>query len=469
MRVQLFVAAALLTAAPLVVPAQTLISDSLIATYSQQELFNLGLTDATSGLTVHCLRYATLDATGSPTVASGAIVVPAADSCYRALACYLHGTIVERDGVPSRLGDEIIVGYYLAAAGFVGVLPDLLGLGDSPGLHPYVHAASEASCTVDMLRAAREFCDQQGVWLNGQVFLAGYSQGGHACAAAQRLIEEQHSDEFELVASAPCSGPYDISGVQAQVMLDTVPYPAPYYLPYVVLAYGEVYPGLFNNVSEVFRAPYDMLLPPLFDGTHGAGDINAVLPDVPSEIMQDSVLQAFAADPMHPFRLALADNDLYDWAPETPTRLYYCDGDDHVFHENSLVALQSFQTNGSTAVTGVNIGQLDHGGCAFPALLSVKNWFSSLQGDCTWNSVPEHARQPWSLRSNLVIDRTEVVGPANVAAEWSLLDAAGRVRDRGRTLGPFQVDMSGSVPGVYWLRLEAQDQVTVLRFLVVRP
>ena len=37
------------------------------------------------------------------------------------------------------------------------VCPITLGMGDSPGLHPYVHGESEATASVDMIRAAREF------------------------------------------------------------------------------------------------------------------------------------------------------------------------------------------------------------------------------------------------------------------------------------------------------------------------
>ena len=36
-------------------------------------------------------------------------------------------------------------------------MPDYLGMGESPGLHPYVHGESEATATLDMIRAAREF------------------------------------------------------------------------------------------------------------------------------------------------------------------------------------------------------------------------------------------------------------------------------------------------------------------------
>lgn len=81
-----------------------------------------------------------------------------------------------------------------------------MGLGYGPGLYPDVHAASEATATIDMLRATRNYCQQNAIGLNGQVFLFGYSQGGHATAAAQKMIEEKYPHEFTITASAPMAG-----------------------------------------------------------------------------------------------------------------------------------------------------------------------------------------------------------------------------------------------------------------------
>ncbi|HMQ75769.1 MAG TPA: hypothetical protein PKE21_02580 [Flavobacteriales bacterium] len=450
---------------PLAHHAQVLISDSLLLTFTQQELIDTGVGNAINGIEVYRLKYWSTDADGQPIVASGAMMVPTGDTCYHSIACYMHGTILEKEAVPSRLSQEALVGYYLSGIGFVSALPDYLGLGDSPGLHPYVHAATEASASIDLLRAVREWCDAQGVPLNGQLFLAGYSQGGHACMATHRAIEQQFATEFTVTASAPCSGPYDVSGVQAQVMVDTVPYPAPYYLPYVVLAYGSVYPGLFNSPSEVFKAPWDTLLPPLFDGTHGSGDVDAVMPSVPSTVLQDSVLQAFAIDPLHPFRLALADNDLYGWVPQAPVRMHYCNADDHVFAGNTQVALQAFQLAGAQEVSAVDMGALDHGACAFPALLAVRAWLMDLQAECAWTDVPELAERGWEVMPTATSGTLHLVHPFGGPLSWSAHDQRGAVVSMGRLDGPGMVDVSSLPAGLYVLTIADGRRRSVHRFL----
>ncbi|HRD54690.1 MAG TPA: lipase family protein, partial [Flavobacteriales bacterium] len=242
--------------------AQYLISDSLLIAYTPAELAAQGIQGADHTIEAHRLIYHTIDPFGQPTIASGAVVIPVGSTCQHAIGAYHHGTILNRQDVPSRISGEMVVGYYLAADDYVAVLPDYLGLGDSPGPHPYIHAASEATASRDMLRAAREFCAQRDVQLNGQLFLIGYSQGGHACAATHRLLQEEHADEFIVTASAPCSSPFDVSGVQAQVMVSPDPYPAPYYLPYVILSYRYVYPWLFGEVNEIIEEPWATVLPP---------------------------------------------------------------------------------------------------------------------------------------------------------------------------------------------------------------
>jgi len=76
-----------------------------------------------------------------------------------------------------------------ATTGYAAVVPDYLGLGDSPGLQLYHHARSEATACVDLLRAARTWCASNNVELNDQLFLAGYSHGGHVTMALHRELE----------------------------------------------------------------------------------------------------------------------------------------------------------------------------------------------------------------------------------------------------------------------------------------
>ncbi len=328
-------------------------------------------------VSVYKILYETVDAHDRVTTASGALFMPKGAPGRRPLLSYQHGTLTARDDAPSAGGAEQAVGLAFAADGYVAALPDLLGLGDSPGLHPYVHAASSASAAIDMLRAATDFAAAHEIDLSGQLFLTGYSQGGYTAMAAHRELEANHRDEFQLTASAPMAGPYDLSGVMAATFTERKTHPSPFYLPYTVLAYNDVY-GLFDSPSEMFAAPYDALLPPLFDGTHGGGEINDVMPEIPIDIFTPAFVAAFQDDSNHPLRLRLRENDVYDWTPQAPMQLYHCAQDQHVPPENTQVALQRFQQRGAAKVEFIDpLPTGGHGACVGPSLLFAKFWFDS--------------------------------------------------------------------------------------------
>jgi len=160
------------------------------------------------------------------------------------MLCYQHGTSSSKTDVPSHLNGESQLATILSGMGYLVAAPDYLGLGDSPGFHPYVHAATEASAAVDLLRAARDFAAQEVLQLNGQVFVTGYSQGGHAAMALHRKLELELSNEFAVTAAAPMSGPYSIGGIMRELILSENEYFFPAYIPNTILSYRHIFPTL---------------------------------------------------------------------------------------------------------------------------------------------------------------------------------------------------------------------------------
>ncbi len=324
------------------------------------------------------INYMTLHPNGDSVMVSGALCLPSGVTCPLPLSSYQHGTMAKKTDAPSHMVGEGDLGILYASVGYAIVLADYIGLGDSEDFHLYVHAESEANACLDLIRAAYELQDELNYSLNDQLFLWGYSQGGHATAALQRKIEVEYPNDFSITASAPMSGPYDISGAQAEVITSDEVYPTPGYLPYVVLSYNEVYGTLYEELEDVFLPEYAAIIPDLFDGTHSMGEINDAFPDIPNQVLIPEVLEDFENDPMHPIRIALADNDVLNWAPEAPTNIYYCEADDQVSYLNSEVAYDAYTANGSTTVQIFNGGDYDHGGCAPLAMLAGFNFFQSL-------------------------------------------------------------------------------------------
>ncbi len=333
------------------------------------------------GVTCYQVVYETIDPLGGRTTASGGLYLPQQTGKSWPLFSFSHGTLTQTNDAPSvSLTLDAFAGVALASVGYASVVADLLGLGSSPGFHPYLHARSEATASVDMLRAARHFCASNSIGLNGQLFLAGYSQGGHTEMALHRELEQYHTNEFTVTASAPMAGPYDMSGVELNDILSPRCPPNPYYAAYVLVAYQSVYP-LAPSWADLLVPPYDSILPPLFNGNTSGSAINSNLPACNvSSILAPALLASLTNDPGSPVYQALRDNDLYRWKPVAPIRLYHCSGDQDVLPANSQVAYSNFVAQGASQVQLIDpMPGADHSGCVIPALTAAKAWFDTLK------------------------------------------------------------------------------------------
>ena len=364
-----------------------LLSSSFVDTYSAGALNIIfgfyGITNITAqyGVNRYQVIYETIDPMGGRTTASGGLFLPQQTGKNWPLLSYSHGTITQTNQVPSvGLTEDTLAGFAFASVGYASAAADLLGLGASPGFHPYLHARSEATASVDMLRAARSFCASNSIGLNGQIFVTGYSQGGHTAMALHWELERYHTNEFTVTASAPMAGPYDMSGVEMNDILSPRCPPNPYYAAYVLMAYQSVY-ALAPSWSNLVVAPYASTIPPLFNGNTSGTTINGAMPACNiSTILWPAVVSSLTNDPGSPLYQALRDNDLYRWKPVAPMRLYHCSGDLDVLPANSVVATNNFWALGATQVLLIDPQPgADHSSCAIPSLAAAQAWFDTFK------------------------------------------------------------------------------------------
>jgi predicted esterase len=332
------------------------------------------------GVRAASLGYATHDVAGRPCRASGLIAAPLNVGGERDVVVWLHGTSTNRNDVPSHPADltSKLLAALFASAGFVFVAPDYLGLGiEGEGRHPYLHARSEASAARDMLFATHSAApDALGVRPSGRVFLTGFSQGAHAALALQRDLEAGAA-VFDVIACAPVAGPYNLSAVTTPIVYNRPGVNTCGYLGYLLTAYREIY-DIYDAPNEVFVPPYDRIAPPLFDGLHAPQAITEALPFEPQALVRRDWWDAAIRDPSQPFARALRENDVDDFAPRAPTRLYTGSADEDVPPENAAAAARAFQERGSTTVETVEFGPLDHEATAFAAFPQIRMWFAEL-------------------------------------------------------------------------------------------
>jgi poly(3-hydroxybutyrate) depolymerase len=89
------------------------------------------------------------------------------------------------------------------------------------------------------LSAVASLQGELGFGLNGEHFVSGYSQGGHASMAMAKRMQEDPDAGFPLAGAAPMSGPYDMSGTQLPMGMAEEQYSNPAYLAYTLLAWQQ--------------------------------------------------------------------------------------------------------------------------------------------------------------------------------------------------------------------------------------
>lgn len=338
------------------------------------------------GVTAYRVVYRTVDVAGEPTHASGLVVLPRSQRQRLRLVSYAHGTTSYKPDVPSNLTDDFLVspGLSYGSAGFATALPDYLGLGTSPGKHPWMHVPSETTASIDMLRATRELVHRQGRALHKDVYLTGFSQGASAALGTARRLQRAPHQRLRLGAVSAISGAYDLANVEVPAMLQgrldtkmTVAYAA-----YLLVAWDRIY-GLYASPSELVKQPYADRIERLFDGTTPGQDMLAALPHTLDELLTPHGHRFFAHPPTRMRRaMRTADSVCKNWRPRRPVRLFVARGDEQAASPNTLSCARSFRASRSR-VAVKRLGTPDYGGSRHlgsnvAATASTTKWFLRL-------------------------------------------------------------------------------------------
>lgn len=363
-------------------PARVLVNSTLIGKYTKSDLqanySGIGTVFRyliNYGISVYKIEYNTTNTDGKAIRASGALVVPD-NAGAMPLLSFQHGTTPGDDGAPSnfRGGSEANqFGSVFASQGYIISIPDYIGLGVSKDLpQTYEQRSGLATSCLDMLRASREFLLDNRVNWNGRLFLAGYSEGGYATMALQKKIEEETGSEFNLVASSMGAGAYDKTDFMNYIINQKSSGVADFNKNYiwVLLTYDRIY-GLNRPMSYYFKEPYATQI--ARDGRNA--EISVSL----NETFTDQFRQGIQNGTDTAFIKAVADNDIYDWKPRVPTRLYHGDADNLVPFFNSQNAYNAMQKRGATNVQLFPQKGLDHFTGVVPFITGTYTFFTSIQ------------------------------------------------------------------------------------------
>lgn len=366
---------------------RTLLPVMVDAIFDQLVAVNPGIRDIEDridhGVVVYRISYRTTYK-GEPVVASGLVSAPLSDGTFPVIS-YQNGTNTLHENAPSVNPEYELYALLqlVASTGFVITMPDYLGFGESDEMfHPYLHTSSTVPVVLDMLKAAAELGEIREHRLNNDLYLAGYSQGGWATLQVQKEIEENPTTGFNLKASAPGGGPYDLTNIYDNILSRNT-YAKPYFLAYLFNSYTNT-GDITTPLEDVFKSPYDELTATLFNGTLSGNDIDARLTTTISDLFtEDFVTNRHTGTRFASVSTALAANSVEPWALSTPTRLVHSTNDELVPFETAEQTYQEFIEAGTNpeTLTLVPIESYSHTGAIIPAGLVALQWFFELTED----------------------------------------------------------------------------------------
>lgn len=331
----------------------------------KQSLIDKGVPGVDANTTVYGYKaykipYTTTDEEGNSVKVSGLMVVPtgvpdAVKQLGFSTVSDDHDTIMANADAPTVRasnssapeGAPVIL---TALYAFVTLQPDYIGFGDSvEHYHPFLLKKSTANATVDFIKVARKFASDNGINLNGQLFLTGYSEGGYAALATLEKIEQE--GELQVTLAVPMAGPYDMNQTaMGQLSQDVLPIPS--YVAYVAYAYTLAYN---QDLSSVFNEPYDSQVKTLFDGSQARPEIDPQLPNATDGLIDPNFRYDFLTNPYNWLREATLENNVNEWGPQTPVRLVHCLGDNVVPFPMAQLAEATMKAYGAADVSIVPV------------------------------------------------------------------------------------------------------------------
>lgn len=394
--------ATLLLALISVVTGQSLVSSASNGTLSVRKINDylnrnsegLQAPRASSAVDLRKIVYTSVDQNGRPVNLSGLLAMPAGGAP-KGLIVFMHGTIWDRKGSPSRLsasgkkGEPMGAVSLLAPSGYAVVMPDYLGLGDHMAVHPYPLNVVNARSGVDIIEPARELMRRQGYRVGERLFVTGYSEGGGTAMALVRELERMNRPGMVPDASAPASGPYDLTGATREYLLKEAKgeemIARAYLLGYSVKYFESVgavqmndyfHNTMARSVDGAFkegRSDTGVLVRLAIVGT-----ITGATKSVEHLLTPRFIAALRETDITDPVIGELSRNNVYDWHPKAPMLLISLSTDNIVDPANTENAYRAMHQRGARQNVrwySIEDEKLDHIKAFVPAMDAARKFF----------------------------------------------------------------------------------------------
>ncbi len=457
------------------ISGQELISYEKIKSLTKEEIKAKYYVPAKYDVTVFKIIYIAKTVDMSPDTASGIFCAAVDTNSVFPVLIYDHGTVKDRHDVPSEGSGEQSFAIAIASLGYHSITPDYVGLGISKGVHPYIHPETEAEAGIDLMYAVKKMEETEKVHFNDQIFITGYSQGGHAAMATARQMQNKYG--LKVTAVAPMSGPYSISGEMKKFTLGDNEYYFCGYIGSLMLSAKFSYPKLLADFSieDIFKPEYATLVRQFEKEEIDLIQMNDKMVKLlsseegkvlPKLMFKPEVIEKILTDEDYPVNKALKRMDVCDWKPEMPVKMFYCKADDQVTYRNAVYTDSLMNSIGTTDVSSKDVfSSANHGQCALPAVQNMINYFKKYQEIEHLTSNQNADIDVVKIYPNPAKDQIHILGLENGETNVVITDIAGNKLLNRKININNKIDISNFPPGVYFIIVNTSDKRVIRKFV----
>lgn len=373
-------------------------SAELIGTYSKQRLADIAnqelqafLTGSTRGfehfkgkfatprydLKLYRLRYLSVvpEMGNRPVVATGLVAIPDTAAADLPVMTYQHGTVFEKDAVPSNPDQSIETRLMLSqfgGQGYVVIAADYLGLGGSNLGNSYFVRDSIEQSTFDLYTVAMKFLQEQGKRTSALVTM-GWSQGGYSNMILLRKLEREG---IPVAASVTAAGAVDIGLFITRGLTNPRPSEASFRTAALsnMLFALERYRNVPGMAREAIRAEYFPTAAAFYDFQIDFAEFFRRVPVDPVQTLKPEFVRNLTLG-RGPFIQMLDESASYRWLSRTPLRAYYGGQDEAVPDFIARLAVDYQGILGKKNGEAMNAGaDADHRATYVHALIDAKPW-----------------------------------------------------------------------------------------------
>lgn len=310
---------------------------------------------------------------------TGLVAIPETTDTDLPLLSYQHGTVFEKNQVPSQPENSFETKLLLtqfASQGYIVIGADYFGLGDSDLPNSYFQRASTEQACLDHRKAAMQFLEEQTKLKVKAFFTFGWSQGGYNNMIFLRRLEQAG---IPVTASATASAPVDL----AFFVVRGVCNPRPFDAVYTPSCFGnmlfafEKYRNLPGLAREAIRPEYYSMAEDFYNFKLDFVEYLKKSTGSATEFLNPEFVRQLELGESRLTGL-LEESESYRWLSRTPLRAYTGGKDEAVPDYLARFGVDYQKLLGKKNGESFSAGDdADHRNTFVFAAIDLKPWFDS--------------------------------------------------------------------------------------------